>query len=196
MELHLPTLSGIARSDTFSASSSSSTTTTTTTTTTPLSSVGEEEDEADLASLFGEDDSSDQDSAADRSASSTPPTEEDDDYASLFGEDETPDHDNLAGSNTSNETEHETELTLAIVSRNIQSTYLLQPKLNRSQTPAAPRMTLHLPLALPGNAQDETVAGSSSSTQTVGEEMSLVNIFRVAGVVSRNSHASIYRIRS
>jgi hypothetical protein len=180
MELHLPTLSGIARSDTFAANSSSSTTTTTTT---PLSSVGEEEDEADLASLFGEDDSFDQDSAADRSAISTPPTEED----------ETPDHDNLAGSNTSNETEPETELTLAIVSGNIQSTYLRQPKLTRSQTPAAPRMTLHLPLALPGNAQEETVAGSSSSTQTIGQEMSLVDIFRVAGVVSRSSHACIYR---
>jgi hypothetical protein len=190
MELHVPTLSGIARSDTFAANSSSSSSTTTTT---PLSSVGEEEDEADLASLFGEDDSSDQDGAADRSAGSTPPTEEEDDYASLFGEDETPDHDNLAGSNTSNETEPETELTLAIVSGNILSTYLPQPKLTRSQTPAAPRMTLHLPLALPGNAQEETVAGSSSSTQTVGQEMSLVDIFSVAGVVSRDSHACIYR---
>jgi hypothetical protein len=73
MELHLPTLSGIARSDTFAANSS---TTSSTTTTTPLSSVGEEEDEADLASIFGEDDSFDQDSAADRSAGSTPPTED------------------------------------------------------------------------------------------------------------------------
>jgi hypothetical protein len=54
-------------------------------------------------------------------------------------------------------------------------------------------MTLHLPLALPGNAKEETVAGSSSSTQTVGQEMSLVDIFSVAGVVSRDSHACIYR---
>jgi hypothetical protein len=190
MKLHLPTPTPSPSLSTRSVSFAADSSTTTTNTTTPLSSIEEEEDEADLVSLFGEPNSFDQDGAADRSAMATPPTEEDD-FESLFGEDETPDQDNLAGSNTSTEARPETELTLANVSRNIQSTYLTHQKLTFSQNPAAPRMTLHLPLAPAGMiAQEENVAGSSSSRETVaGERMdprTAEALLRAAGV-SRDS---------
>jgi hypothetical protein len=194
MKLHLPTPSPSlsARSVSLAAGSS----TPTTTTTTPLSSVEEEEDEADLASLFGEPDSFDQDGAADRSATTTPPPMEEDDFASLFGEDETPAQDNLAGSNTSTEARPETELTLAIVSRKRHPKHVPNaPKADSlSQTPAAPRMTLHLPLARPGMiAQEETAADSRSSKETVAEERMDVEtagaLLMAAGVSSRDSQA-------
>ena len=119
-------------------------------------------------------------SAANSSSSTTtPPTEEDDndslfgegDNDSLFGEGDFPDQDILAGSGTSFEAEAENELTLVNVSRNIPSTYLQHPKLTLSQTAVAPRMRIALPPVLAGMAQEETVAGSSSSNEMLEEEL-------------------------